>query len=260
LLGQAAGLPVYALVGRVRERFPVYITWHDLSLTEYLQQIEAGRTFGVKAYKFHSFKGGAADIPIFRTVRAEVGPDYALLNDPVCSYDLREAIEVGHVMEELGFIWLEEPFHEQRLHDYQTLCRELTMPVMGTEMLMHDMALSCEWLIQGGTDRLRANARNATTQVLKMAHFAEMHSAYIELNGGGGLFGLIHAHLGCCIDNTDFYEHFGIGADYNRVEGELWGMLNGPLIVDGHIAPPEGPGWGAVWDEARFSSRIVAEY
>jgi len=163
-------------------------------------------------------------------------------------------------MEELGFIWLEEPFHEQKLSDYQTLCRELTMPVMANEMLMHDSGLSTQWLIQGGTDRLRANARHGTTQVLKMAHFAEHYSANIEMNAQGGLMGLIHAHLGCCIDNTDYYEYFAMQADGNRVEGELWGMLNGPLIVDGHIAPPDKPGWGAEWDEKKFRSRIVAEY
>jgi L-alanine-DL-glutamate epimerase-like enolase superfamily enzyme len=260
ILGQAARLPVYALVGRVRDRFPVYLTHHDGTLAEYLDQIEQGRAIGINAYKFHSYKGGQADIPIFQTVRREVGPDYALINDPVCSYDLREAIEVGHVMEELGFIWLEEPFNEQKLNEYQILCRELEMPILATEMIMHDIGLSTQWLIQGGTDRVRANARNGTTQVLKMAHFAEMHGANVEMNAQGGLAGLVHAHLGCCIDNTDYYEHFSTSGDSNRVEGELWGLLNGPLIVDGHIAPPDGPGWGAVWDEARFKSRVVAEY
>jgi|SRR5579859_5404678 len=260
LLGQAAGLPVYALVGRVRDRFPVYLTHHDGTLAQYLDQIEQGRAIGINAYKFHTFKGGQADIPIFQTVRREVGPDYALINDPVCSYNLREAIEVGHVMEELGFIWLEEPFHEQKLNEYQILCRELDMPVLATEMIMHDIGLSTQWLIQGGTDRVRANARHGATQVLKMAHFAEMYGANIEMNAQGGLAGLVHAHLGCCIDNTDYYEHFSVRGDSNRIEGELWGLLNGPLIVDGHIAPPDGPGWGAVWDEARFKSRVVAEY
>jgi L-alanine-DL-glutamate epimerase-like enolase superfamily enzyme len=260
ILGQAAGLPVYALIGRVRDRFPVYLTSYDASLAEYLHHIELGRAMGIKAYKFHTFKGGQADIPIFKTVRQEVGPDYGLINDPVCSYDLREAMEVGHLMEELGFIWLEEPFHEQKLSNYQTLCRELTMPVMANEMLMHDSDLSTQWLIQGGTDRLRANARHGTTQVLKMAHFAEHHSANIEMNAQGGLMGLIHTHLGCCIDNTDYYEYFAMTPDGNRVEGELWGLLNGPLIVDGHIAPPELPGWGAEWDLKRFRARVVAEY
>jgi L-alanine-DL-glutamate epimerase-like enolase superfamily enzyme len=260
LLGQEANLPIYALIGRVRDRFPVYLTHHDADLKEYLRQIEAGRQIGIRAYKFHSFKGGDADQPIFKAVRKEVGPDYTLISDPVCSYTLREAIEVGHLMEELNFVWLEEPFHEQKLHDYQVLCRELTLPVLATEMLMHDLSLTTQWLIQGGTDRLRANARNGTTQVLKMAHFAEQYAANIEMNAQGGLAGLIHAHLGCCIDNTDYYEHFSTAGDSNRVEGELWGLLNGPLIEDGHIAPPDGPGWGAVWDEARFRSRIVAEY
>ncbi len=79
---------------------------------------------GVKAYKFHTYKGGKADIPIFRKVRQAVGPDYVLINDPVCSYSLREAIEVGHVMEELDFLWLEEPMHEQKMNLYQALLND----------------------------------------------------------------------------------------------------------------------------------------
>jgi L-alanine-DL-glutamate epimerase-like enolase superfamily enzyme len=132
---------------------------------------------------------------------------------------------------------------------------------MATEMLMYDIGISAQWLIHGATDRLRANARNGTTQVLKLAHFAELHGANVELNHQGGLYGLIHAHLGCCIDNTDFYEHFsrGRGAHANRIQGEHWGLLNGPIIVDGHIAPPDGPGWGAEWDMDKFQSMIVAE-
>ncbi|HRW08734.1 MAG TPA: enolase C-terminal domain-like protein [Caldilineaceae bacterium] len=260
ILGKAAGLPVYALIGKVRNHLPVYLTSGDGTVADYLRHIETGHTMGINTYKFHTYKGGKADMPIFQEVRREVGDDYGLINDPVCSYDLREAIEVGHVMEELGFIWLEEPFHEQKLNLYQELCRELTIPVMANEMLMHDMGLSAQWLIQGGTDRLRANARHGTTQVLKMAHFAELYGANIELNGQGGLAGLVHAHLGCCIDNTDFYEYFSMRADGNRVSGELWGLLNGPLIEAGHIAPPDGPGWGAEWDETQFQSQIVADY
>ena len=259
IAGKVANLPIYALVGRVRGRFPVYLTSGDGSLSDYLRHIEVGRTMGINAYKFHTYKGGKADIPIFQQVRKEVGPSYELINDPVCSYDLREAIEVGKVMEELGFVWLEEPFHEQKMNLYQELCRILTIPVMANEMLMHDVGLSAQWLIHGATDRLRANARHGTTQVLKMAHFAELYGANIELNGQGGLFGLVHAHLGCAIDNTDFYENFFMSADGNRSQGESWGMLNGLVIKDGHVAPPDGPGWGAEWDETRFRSLVVAE-
>lgn len=260
ITGKAAGLPVTALVGRVRDALAVYLTGGDMSLQGYLTSIEAGYVFGVKAYKTHSYKGGQADIPIFRRLREEVGPDYDLINDPVCSYTLREAIEVGHVMEDLGFVWLEEPMHEQKMNLYQALCDELTVPVMATERLMHDVDLTAQWLIQGATDRLRANARHGTTQVLKLAHFAELYGTHVELNGQGGLFGLVHAHLGCCIDNTEFYEYNRLSGYGLRTEGETWGLLNAPLIEDGKIAPPDGPGWGAEWDEARFQSLIVASY
>jgi L-alanine-DL-glutamate epimerase-like enolase superfamily enzyme len=258
IAGKAADLPVYALVGRARDRFPVYLTGGDMDIEGYLKHIELGRSrWGVNAYKFHSYKGGKADIPILQTVREAVGPDYVLINDPVCSYTLREAIEVGHVMEELDFIWLEEPFHEQKMHHYQELCRELTIPVMSNEMLMHDIGLSTQWLLHGATDRLRANARNGTTQVLKMAHFAELYDTNIELNGHGGLFGLVHAHLGCCIDNTDYYEMVG---GEPRPSGQRWGILNAPEIIDGHMVPPDGPGWGAEWDMDRFNRLVVERY
>ncbi|MCI0528379.1 MAG: hypothetical protein L0Y56_13145 [Nitrospira sp.] len=260
IAGKAAGLPVYALLGRVRQRFPIYLTGGDGTVEDYLRAIEQGQAMGIKAYKFHTYKGGKADIPIFREVRRQVGPNYSLINDPVCSYSLREAIEVGHVMEELDFIWLEEPFHEQKMNLYQELCRALTIPVMANEMLMHDVGLSAQWLIHGATDRLRANARHGTTQVLKMAHFAELYGANVELNGQGGLFGLVHAHLGCCIDNTDFYEYFYLESDGNRKQGIEWGLLNAPLIENGHLAPPDLPGWGAEWDEDRFRSLVVEEY
>ena len=48
--------------------------------------------------------------------------------------------------------------------------------------------------------------------------------------------------------------------DALRRQGEEWGLLNAPLIEDGHLSPPEGPGWGGEWDERRFNSLVVEEY
>ena len=147
--------------------------------------------------------------------------------------------------------------HEQKMHQYQKLCSELRIPVMANEMLMHDMGISTQWLMHGATDRLRANARNGTTQVLKMAHFAEMYDTNIEMNAQGGLFGHIHAHLGCSIDNTDFYET-SINDPYTV--GLQWGMVNAPKISDGHLAPNDNPGWGAEWDADKFRTLTLEEY
>ena len=122
---------------------------------------------------------------------------------------------------------------------------------------MNDVNLSSEWLISGATDLLRANARHGTTPLLKLARLAEMHLTTIELNGPGGLFGLVHAQLMCCIPNTSYYEYFP-GGTRDEVEKEI-GLLNPPVPVDGYISPPEGPGWGAEWDWPYFLKKRVAE-
>ena len=256
IAGKVAGLPVYKLLGRVRSGMPVYQTAGSGPLEMYIEHIERGKEQGIRAYKTHTYKGGKADLPLFEQLREYVGADFDLINDPVCSYTLREAIEVGHVLEELGFIWLEEPFHETKMTHYQELCRELTIPVMATETLMYDMNLSAQWLIQGATDLLRANARHGTTQVLKLAHFAELYGTTIELNGMGGLWGLVHASLGCSIFNNSYYEA-SVGRQRNSPAPKL-GMINPPQIVDGCLIPADGPGWGAEWDRELLEKRTVA--
>ena len=257
IAGIVAGLPVYALLGKMRDGVPIYQTAGDGPVELYIEHIEQGKELGIRAYKPHSYKGGKADIPIMEKLREHVGPDYDLMLDPVCSYTLREAIEVGHVLEELDFVWLEEPFHEQKMNDYQELCAELTIPVMATEMLMHDMGICAQWLIHGATDLLRANARQGTTQVLKMAHFAELHGTSIELNGMGGLFGQVHAHLGCAIANNDYYESSVGRSGRIRESAAQAGMMNPPEIVDGELVPSDGPGWGVEWDMAQLEKRTV---
>ena len=123
--------------------------------------------------------------------------------------------------------------------------------------MMGDVDLSALWLISGATDHLRANARHGTTPLMKLAHLAELHQSNVELNGPGGLFGLVHAHLVCAIRNTSYYEYFPGGS--RDEAGKEIGLLNPPLPVDGHIAPPDAPGWGAEWDWDYFQKVRVAE-
>ena len=120
---------------------------------------------------------------------------------------------------------------------------------------MHDVDLSAQWLISGATDALRANARVGTTGLLKLAHLAELHGAMIELNGPGGLFGLVHAHLVCALSNTSYYEFFPGGS--RDLRGREIGLQNPPMPKDGCVAPPDLPGWGAEWDWAFFEKQRI---
>ena len=124
---------------------------------------------------------------------------------------------------------------------------------MANEMLMHDIGISSQGVMHGATDLLRANARQGTTLVLKMAHFAELYDTTIEMNAAGGLYGHVHATLGCCIDNTRDYEYISYASDTLRKQGEQWGMVNAPVVEDGHMAPTDLPGM-----ERRVGHRSVS--
>ena len=259
IAGKVAGLPVCRLLGQVRDRIPAYYTGGDGdgSIDTYRSVIEHAReAWGITAYKFHNYRGAREHVKLFREVRREVGDDYVLINDPVCSYSLREAIEVGRVMEELDFLWLEEPFYEQELRQYQELCAALTIPVMATEMLMYDVNICAQWLLAGATDRVRANARNGTTSAVKLAHFAELYGANVELNAIGGLGGHVHVQLQCAIPNTEYYEYFAGRAEHARESG----IVNPPDAVEGYLAPSTLPGWGAEIDWDYVKKRTIAEF
>jgi L-alanine-DL-glutamate epimerase-like enolase superfamily enzyme len=259
IAGKVAGLPVCRLLGQVRDAIPAYHTGDDGEGTAetYLRLFERMRAeWGITAYKFHNYRGARYHIELFRRLRRE-DPDVTLMNDPVCSYSLREAIEVGRVMEELGFRWLEEPFYEQELTQYQQLCAELkTMPVMATEMLMHDVSLCAQWLISGATDLIRVNARHGATGVVKLAHLAELHGTNVEMNAGGGLGGHVHVQLQCALPNTEAFEHF----TGHAARAKESGVANALDVAAGQLRPSPLPGWGAELDWPYIKRHTVAEY
>ena len=153
---------------------------------------------------------------------------------------------------------------EQEMRWYKELKRTLNrIPLLANEMLMYDMNISAQWLIEGATDLLRANAGNGATAVLKMAHFAELMGTTIELNSQGGLGGHVHTQLQCAISNTQFYE-FPLGDEgitsgaSHGAAGRALGIENAPELEGGRLKPSKEPGWGAVIDWDYVNKRTAA--
>jgi L-alanine-DL-glutamate epimerase-like enolase superfamily enzyme len=262
IAGKVAGLPVYALLGRARASCPAYynIRGSRGKAAEQMAVEDAQRAvaLGFPAVKDHFQDKPERNIAMFQAVRAAVGPEVDILHDAaLAGYTLADALHVGHALEELRFGWFEEPLPDADQLGLSRLCAKLDIPVLAPESLMHDLTLSAQWLIAGATDDLRANARHGTTSTIKLAHLAELHGARIELNGPGGLFGLVHAHLACAIRNTSYYEYFPNGT--RDEAGKAIGLLNPPVPQDGTITPPTSPGWGAEWDWPTFERCKIAE-
>ncbi|MBV7336018.1 hypothetical protein KFU94_48840 [Chloroflexi bacterium TSY] len=185
MAGKVAGLPVYALIGRSRERCPAYYNFGGKTIEECIEDAQSAVAAGFLSVKDHFAHRAETNIKWFEAMRKTVGPDIDLLHDAAgCRYTLEEAIRVGRVLEELRFGWFEEPLPDRDQIGLQKLCTMLSIPILAPESLMHDLELSALWLIRGATSWIRANARLGTTAILKLAHLAEMHRARIEWSGG----------------------------------------------------------------------------
>ncbi len=259
IAGKAAGLPVYALLGRARAACPAYYNSGGRTKEAVVEDSLKAVEMGFSAVKDHLTNSADENMEWFAAIRQAVGPKVTLLHDAVLShYNYEEALRVGRVLQDLGFLWLEEPLPDRNQRGLQALCAALDIPILAPETLMNDVDLSAQWLISGATDWLRGNARVGVTGLLKLAHLAEMHNARIELNGPGGLFGLVHAHMVCALQNTSYYEYFPGGT---RDElGRKIGLLNPPVPQNGVIRPPDGPGWGAEWDWSYFEKKRLATW
>ena len=188
IAGQAASLPVCALIGRTRPRCRAYYNFPSGSLDAALEGTDQALASGFVALKDHWSGHPDTNIAWSRAIRDHVGPDIDLLHDAAGSpYTLREALRVGRALEELNYGWFEEAISDRDLQGLQTLCAQLDIPVMALETLMHDCELCTAWIRAEATDLVRANARHGTTAILKLAAIAAAHRTTIELNGPGGL-------------------------------------------------------------------------
>lgn len=260
IAGKVHGKPVAELIGPARTACPAYYnirnplgeTAREMAIADTRVALEAG----FSAVKDHHLNSMDENIELLSIVRETAGPDIALLHDAVqAGYTFEEAVHVGHALEELNYGWLEEPLPDRDQASLQRLCATLEVPVLALESLMHDITLSEQWLISKTTDLVRTNARHGTTGMLRLATLARKYSTTVEFNGPGGLFGLVHAHLCCGIENNTYYEYF---PDGSRDEaGREIGLLNPAVPHGGSITYPEAPGWGAEWDWDFFEKKKV---
>ena len=163
IIGKAAGLPAWRLLGGARDRVKAYQSTGELRSPE--QRAEdalASRELGFKAIKLRCrFPTLAEDVAVVRAVREAVGDSMAIMVDANqgwrvdlfddVRWDYKRALQTARAYEEFDLTWLEEPLDQHDYAGYARLRERTTTPIAGGEMLS-DLHGFRDHMIHGGLD------------------------------------------------------------------------------------------------------------
>ena len=140
LKGKLIGLPLHRLLGGARaHQVPCYATGHyfrrlpeDEIIKEILNEAVHYVDSGFRALKIKVGKNAAFDRRLVEAVRSRF-PDLALMADANHAYSLNEALRIGRVLEDNGFLFFEEPLAPHALEDYALLRSKLDVAIASGE-------------------------------------------------------------------------------------------------------------------------------
>jgi L-alanine-DL-glutamate epimerase-like enolase superfamily enzyme len=254
---KAAGMPLCQYLGGGRRAIGAYASSQVLESPEaYAEEAVRFRDDGWRAYKIHPPQDPAEDIRVCQAVRAAVGEDYTLMLDSIWSYRYAEALRVGRAVEELGYLWYEDPLNEEDIYAYVKLRQKLDIPILATEYPQGDIGTYTTWITERATDALRGDiaVKGGLSTMLKTAHLAEaFHMNYEVHHGGNSLNNMAQLHFACAIANTTYFEVLlPHGAHKYGVINEI------EIDRDGLAHCPETPGIGAEIDFELIEARKIA--
>ncbi|MCH7605876.1 MAG: mandelate racemase [Chloroflexi bacterium] len=243
VMGKVAGLPIHRLLGTCRDRIPAYASSGYLATPEdYGEEALHFQSLGWPAYKIHPHAVPKEDIEICRAVRRAVGDSMDLMLDSMWSYTYADALRVGRAIEQLDYLWYEDPLAEEDIYNYVKLKSRLDIPILSTEYAPGRLYGMAQWIHQGATDMLRGDVAvtGGITPLIKTAHLAEAFRMKCEIHhGGNSLNNVANLHVMLAVNNCDYYEVFPASG------ANKFGLVE-DVEVDGNglVYAPEKPGLG----------------
>jgi L-alanine-DL-glutamate epimerase-like enolase superfamily enzyme len=119
ILGKAAGLPVYKMLGAYADRMPVYSMcgWYyenDGDLSKFRKSLDDAFGQGFEAVKIKVGRGSLEDdVSRITAARAIAGKERLIMVDANQKFNLNEAIRRGRVYQQMGCFWFEEPLAQR---------------------------------------------------------------------------------------------------------------------------------------------------
>lgn len=256
LAGKLAGLPISRLLGRYRDSIAAYassITMRDPA--QYGDEAVRIAEAGFAGYKLHPPRDLAGAIAACRAARRAVGDDYVLMVDTSGGLDYSEALRLGRELEDMGYLWFEDPLPEDDIINSAQLRQKLSIPIMATEYSPGGFHAFAPWITNGATDYLRGDVavKGGLTGIMKASVLADAFRMRFEIHhGGNSLNNIAQLHAAMSMRNTTYFEI--LLPDAAQKYGVIDDLVVGP---NGQVNAIDGPGLGVEVDMALIRSRTL---
>lgn len=256
LKGKVANMPVYRLLGGYRNKIPAYASSQSMpSVGAYIEEVQRCLDLGYPAYKLHPVGDAKLDAEVSIAVRKAVGDNVDLMLDGVAAYDYIEALKLGRTLEELNFLWYEEPLRDTDLYSYRKLTEALDIPIAGTEFIGGSVYAIPEYIQTQAVDIVRADPafKGGITGVMKIAHLAEAYGMRLENHVTASEWqNMANLHIQCAIKNTTYFEILVPEEDVRT-----YALQSIDIDKEGFVTVPEAPGLGYEIDWDFINKRIL---
>jgi L-alanine-DL-glutamate epimerase-like enolase superfamily enzyme len=257
ILGKAVDRPIYKLLGGTKDRMMGYASSQHLpSIEDYVPDALKAKEMGYKGYKIHPGSGQHKDgppIPSYvghmeeiKQLRKALGDEYVLAHDPVQAYNRYEALKVGRLLDELDYLWFEDPIRTTDLEGLVELAAALDVPLHVGEFLasISDFA---EYIRRGAVDVVRLIADNVggISGSMRVGLLADAFGLECTPHNWGNVLDLaVHFQLELALPNAYWFEvpHPVEYADRPYHKDRF------RIDAEGYIHAPTAPGLGYPFD------------
>ncbi len=236
LRGKRANRALVEVLGGARMPVPSYRTGARNGLEEALAQGYKAVKFGIGAMNPHEELDAIVDL--FGDIRAVTGPDIQVMCDASMGWDVEGTLRAAERLVEFNLTWLEEPLLPEDFDGYARLMRESPIPIASGE---HEYtARGFAALMQRGLHAIYQPDVcwcGGLTELVKIYALAKDYDVTICPHRGGEVWAL---HAIAALDPDPLAE-----------SGRPWmtWVRNQPKVIDGKIAPGEGPGFGVSYSD-----------
>ncbi len=187
-------------------------------------------------------------IDVIEAARTAIGPDVDLAIDLHGSFNAPDALRICKDVEHLDLLWLEDPIRWEwgNVDALAKICMQTETPICTGEIL-HGAKLHRDLIMRQACDLLEPDIPHSggAIEIRRIAELAEMyHMSIAPHNMSSPVTAVAAAHICATIPNF-------LALEYHSRNIPLWSaMLNQkPLIENGYITVPDGPGLGVELDE-----------